>query len=106
MSTGTLSLGWVSDALKMVYNRSQQQNGAEGNESYWLAWNADGSYYLEDGHRVAENLAYAWKAGVPLEQMERVVWMHQLPDGRVVDGWLSVDLSRKWNSQTQTWETL
>jgi hypothetical protein len=24
--------------------------------------NADGSYYLENGHRVAENVAYAWNA--------------------------------------------
>ncbi len=66
--------------------------------------NADGSYYLENGHRVAENVAYAWNADGTVG--ERVVWVHQLQDGRIVDAWLSIDQTKKWNPQTQLWETL
>jgi hypothetical protein len=53
--------------------------------------NADGSYYLENGHRVGENVAYAWSADGTVG--ERVVWD---PDN---NGWF------KWDIAANTWAT-
>jgi hypothetical protein len=48
----------------------------------------------------------AWEAGKPVDQLQKVIWVHQLTDNRIVDAWLSLDQSKKWNSQTQQWDTL
>jgi hypothetical protein len=50
---------------------------------YWVAWHSD------------------------VEKRKRVVWVHQLPDGRIVDSWLMADdYSQKWNSQDREWVNL
>jgi hypothetical protein len=56
----------------MVYNRSQQQPGVTGNESYWMAWNADGTV----GERVL------WKK-----------YEYQAPSGALIrdEGWISLN---------------
>jgi len=52
------------------------------------------------------NIAFAWEDGKTIEQMERVMWVHNLPDGRAVDAWVSLDQSRKWNITTRSWDAL
>jgi hypothetical protein len=65
--------------------------------------NADGSYFLDaNGKHVGENIAYAWKAGVPLEQMERVVWQSVgfNQQGQQQFAWMSVN---PINGVTSVW---
>jgi len=73
---------WVNDAQHLILNRAQQTDGMSGNDSYWVTWHEDPA------------------------QREKVIWIESLPDGRRIDAWLNMDLTKKWNSQTRTWETL
>ena len=71
---------WTNLAKGLIYDRLAQQSGVS--DAAWTAWHDDPG------------------------QRARVFWIHQLPDSRIVDGWLKGDYSQKWNSHTRQWEVL
>jgi murein DD-endopeptidase MepM/ murein hydrolase activator NlpD len=72
---------WVNTSDGPIYDRSPQQPNSPGVHTYarFLAWHAD------PAQRV-------W-----------VVWINQLDDGTVVNGWIdATNANRKWNPVTRT----
>lgn len=68
-----------------LYDRREQQDVLDGKGTHWLAY----------------------MPGVSVDKMQEVRWVHELPDGRIVDSWLQAnDFTKKWNSQTLTWITI
>lgn len=71
-----------------------------------ITGNCSSQEFNTPGMGLAQNWL-AWEEGKTIDQMQRVVWVHQLGDGRIVDAWVNTnDLSQKWNSQTRKWNTI
>lgn len=69
----------------LIYDRSVQktENRTDGTTpTYWIAWHEDPA------------------------QRYRVAWVHQLDDGQIMDAWLTLDRSKKWNISSRTWENI
>jgi murein DD-endopeptidase MepM/ murein hydrolase activator NlpD len=68
----------------LILDRSEQMTDVSAKESrcHWMA-------YADDPN-----------------ERKRVVWVHDLPNGHVVNAWLSTDYSQKWNPESRTWESL
>lgn len=59
---------------------------------------------ITDNH--ANDVWLAWE-GDDVTKMKRVVWVHTLPSGQVIDAWLDAnDFTKKWNFQLQSWENI
>lgn len=73
-----------------------------------LVSNAEKLAFVRETHNGdAVNMVYAWEQGKTINEMVKVIWVHQLNDGRIVDAWLPVDdYSKKWNPSTQAWSNL
>lgn len=86
----TMTMHWDDTAMALVNNEDgilmQRVNVVD------TGGNATGS----------ENIAYAWTTDPT--QRQRLVWIHELNDGTVVDAWLNMDHTKKWNSSSRTWE--
>jgi len=66
-----------------------------------------GIIFVQDGNTWSDDENNVWVTWNAEEaQRKRVVWVHKLDDGRIIDAWLSFDHSQKWNSQNRAWETI